>query len=152
MGREPIPTWFFVLAAVRREDHYLLVHERKHGQLWYLPAGRVERGEDFVSAVRRETLEESGVPIEVDGIIRLEHSPSVQGARVRIILSAKPIDDTPPKSKPDEESLGAGWFTLDQMRRLPLRGSDVLDVCGYLQAGGKVAPLTMLTREGAPFT
>ncbi len=59
--RKSIPTWFFVLAAVRRANRFLLVHERKHGQLWYLPAGRVEPGENFVAAVQRETLEEAGI-------------------------------------------------------------------------------------------
>ena len=42
MPREAIPTWFFAIVVVRRGDRFLLVHERKHGQLWYLPAGRVE--------------------------------------------------------------------------------------------------------------
>ena len=55
MSRLPIPTWFFVLVVVRRGEQFLLVHERKHGQLWYLPAGRVEPGETFVEAAVRET-------------------------------------------------------------------------------------------------
>jgi phosphatase NudJ len=59
MSRTPIPTWYFVLVVVRSEDRYLMVQERKHGQLWYLPAGRVEPGETFVKAALRETLEET---------------------------------------------------------------------------------------------
>jgi len=136
---------------VRRDDRYLLVHEREHGQLWYLPAGRVETGEDFLTAAKRETLEEAGVPIEIDGIVRIEHSPSRQGTRVRLIFTATPTDETPPKSEPDEETLGAGWFTLEEIKELPLRGHDVLDIFSYLDRGGFVAPLSMLTPEGAPF-
>lgn len=45
MAHSPIPTWYFALTVVRRENQFVLVHERKHGQLWYLPAGRVELGE-----------------------------------------------------------------------------------------------------------
>ena len=56
MAREPIPTWYFVLVAVRRDDRFLLVHERQHGQMWYLPAGRVEEGEELLQAAHRETL------------------------------------------------------------------------------------------------
>lgn len=74
MAREPIPTWCFAVVVVRRGDRFLLVHERKHGQLWYLPAGRVEPGESFATAACRETLEEAGVPIRVTGLIRVEHS------------------------------------------------------------------------------
>lgn len=47
MTRGPIPIWFFVLSVVRRADRFLLVHEYKHGQLWYFPAGRVEFGLEF---------------------------------------------------------------------------------------------------------
>jgi len=151
MARDPIPTWFFVLAVVRRGAQFLLVHERKHGQLWYLPAGRVEPGEDFITAAKRETLEEAGIPIEVDGIVRLEHSPSPHGTRVRLIISAAPVDDTPPKTEPDEESLGAGWFTLEEMRSLPLRGPDVLEIFSYVEGGGFIAPRSMLAWEGDPF-
>ncbi|MDM8567749.1 NUDIX domain-containing protein [Candidatus Halobeggiatoa sp. HSG11] len=151
MNREAIPTWFFVLVAVKHKDRYLLIHERKHGQLWYLPAGRVEPGESFIAAAKRETLEESGIPIVVNGIIRIEHSPFAHSTRVRLIVSGEPLNDTPPKSEPDEESLEAGWFTVEQMRNLALRGHDVLEVFSYLDAGGVVAPITILTHEGASF-
>lgn len=151
MARDPIPTWFFALVVVRRANQFLLVHERKHGQLWYLPAGRVEPNEDFVSAAERETLEETGIRIQVDGIIRLEHSPAARGSRVRLIFSGRPLDDTPPKSAPDEESLEAGWFTISEMAKLPLRGDEVVRICSFVEAGGGIAPLSFLTKEGAPF-
>jgi len=150
--RKPIPTWFFVLVAVRRANRFLLVHERKHGQVWYLPAGKVEAGENFVTAAKRETLEEAGISIKVNGIIRLEHSPSPLGARVRLIVSAIPTDDTPPKSEPDEESLEAGWFTMEEIKNLPLRGTDVLDIFSYIESGGSIAPMTFLSLEGIPFS
>jgi phosphatase NudJ len=152
MVRDPVPTWFFVLAAVRRADRFLLVRERRHGQRWYLPAGRAELGEDFIAAAQRETLEEAGVPIEVDGILRVEHSPSPRGTRVRLIVSAKPADDTPPKSQADGESLEAGWFTVEEMRRLPLRGPDVLKIFSHVESGGAIMPMVFLTAEGAPFS
>src|SRR4051812_25175444 len=66
MAREPIPTWFFALVVVRKGDRFLLVQEHEHGQLWYLPAGRVEPGEGLCAAALRETLEESGVPVVLE--------------------------------------------------------------------------------------
>jgi phosphatase NudJ len=152
MSRDPIPTWFFVLAAVRRGDRYLLVHEAKHGQLWYLPAGRVEPTETFVEAAKRETLEEAGIPIELEGILRIEHTPSLQGTRVRLIVSATPATDIEPKSVADEESLEAGWFTLEEIRQLPLRGNDAVQIITYLDSGGPVMPITFLAREGGEFS
>lgn len=148
MSREPIPTWFFVLVVVRRGDHFLLVQERKHGQLWYLPAGRVEPGEDFTEAALRETMEEAGIRIVLDGILRIETNPSPEAMRIRIIFTARSADDTPPKSEPDSESLRAGWFTLAEIRSLPLRGTDVVDYCAHFAAEGVAAPMALLAREG----
>lgn len=152
MARDPIPTWFFVLVAVRLGHRWLLVHEAKHGQLWYLPAGRVEPGETFVAAAKRETLEEAGIQIDIQSVVRVEHSPRPDGtARTRIILLAHPADDTQPKRTPDQESIEARWFSLQEMAELPLRAAEVLELLTYLSRQPVIAPLTMLTEEGAPF-
>lgn len=150
MARDPIPTWCFALVVVRLGRRFLLVHEKKHGQLWYLPAGRVEPGESFEEGAIRETLEEAGVTIAIDGIIRIEHSPSRDGARMRVIFVAHPTDDRAPKSEPDDESLGAGWFTLDELAKLPLRGDEVRELFEYVDRGAPIYPIALLTREGTP--
>lgn len=151
MSRKAIPTWCFAVVIVRRGDRFLLVHERKHGQLWYFPAGRVEPGETLAQAAVRETLEESGVPVELDGILRIEHSPSPGGgARMRVLYTAHPIDDTPPKSVPDKESLEAAWVTLDQLDQLPLRGDEVKRVLTEVARGAPVYPMSLITFEGEP--
>ncbi len=151
MARDPIPTWCFAVVLVRRGDRFLLVQERKHGQLWYLPAGRVEPGESLVDAARRETLEETGVPVILDGLLRLEHTAHPDGsARLRAIFTAHPADDRPPKSVPDQESLRAAWYTPAELAALPLRGPDVAAYIHHLLAGGATYPLSLLTGEGAP--
>ncbi|MFI5378258.1 MAG: NUDIX domain-containing protein [Tepidisphaerales bacterium] len=151
MPRDPIPTWCFSLVVVRRGDRFLLVHERKHGQLWYLPAGRVEFGESFMAAARRETLEEAGIPIRITGVIRIEHSHLPSGARMRVIFLAEPADDTPPKSIPDDESLGAAWVTLGELDQHPLRGDEVRELFEYIASGGRVSPASILQHEGMPY-
>jgi phosphatase NudJ len=150
MARDPIPTWAFALVVVRKGDRFLLVHERKHGQRWYLPAGRVEPGESIADAAVRETREESGVPIVLEGVLRVEHTPGPDGARLRVFFLGRPADDTPPRTTPDDESLGAAWVTRDELERLPLRGDEVRDWFRYVAEGGAVHPLSVLTVEGAP--
>ena len=148
MARKAIPTWFFVLVIVKKDDKFLLVHERKHEQKWYLPAGRIEPREDFIHAACRETLEETGVPIVINGILAIQHTPILDGsARVRFILSAQPKDETPPKNKPDEESLGAAWMTLDELNDIPLRGQEVIGWCEYVVNGAPVYPANLVTSE-----
>jgi phosphatase NudJ len=152
MAREPIPTWYFALVVVRRGDRFLLVQEAKHDQLWYLPAGRVEPGETFAAAAVRETLEESGVPVELEGVLRVEHSPREDGyARVRVLFLARPVDDTPPKREPDEHSLRAAWVRLADLPRLPLRGEQVRSILEHVSLGGPVYPLSLIQPENARF-
>jgi phosphatase NudJ len=151
VARDPIPTWCFALVVVRLGHRFLIVHERKHGQLWYLPAGRVEPGETFVDAAIRETREEAGIDIAIEGIVRIEHSPMPEGARMRVVFVARPVDDRPPKSVADDESLGAAWASLDELVQYPLRGSEVRALFEHVAGGGPIMPLRMLTHEGAPY-
>jgi len=145
-----VPTFCFAVVLVKLGRRFLLVHERKHGQLWYLPAGRVEPGESFAEAARREALEETGVPVELEGVLRIEHTPGPLQGRFRVIFLARPAGDTEPKRAPDEHSLEARWATLEELRRLPLRGPDVEMLCDDVLAGAPVFPLSVLGPEGEP--
>lgn len=149
MAREPIPTWYFALVVVQHEDRFLLVQERKHGQLWYLPAGRVEPGETLAAGAIRETLEESGVAVRLTGIIRIEHTPQLKSARVRVIFTAEPSGDPTPKSEPDDESLAAEWVRLSDLDDYALRGEEVRALFEHVARGGPVYPLEVLQPEFA---
>lgn len=153
MASDPIPSWYSVLVVVRLGPRFLVVHERRHGQLWYLPAGRVEPGETFQTAASRETIEEAGIPIVLDGVLRVEHTPGAlgSGARMRVTFLAHPADDTQPKSTPDEASLGAAWVTLSELTRLPVRGREVHEIFDAVARGATVYPLALLRAEGDPW-
>jgi len=146
MGREPIPTYYFALVVVRRGHRFLLTQERKYGSSWSIPGGRVEVGESLVEAAVREVFEETGVPVALDGILRVETTPGEQ-ARFRIIFTGYPIDDTPPKDSADEESLRAAYYTLEELRALKLRGSDLAVLLESVLGGRPVYPLDLLGHE-----
>jgi phosphatase NudJ len=147
MARTPIPTWYFALAVVRLGHRFLLTQERKYGACWSIPGGRVEPGETLTDACVREVLEETAVPVRLDGIYRVEHAPGPNGARIRVIFAATPRDDTPPKSVADEESLKAAWLTLDEIARLPLRGKDLRSLLEGIADGRAAVPLELLGDE-----
>ena len=150
MAREPIPTWYFAMVVVRLGHRFLLVHEKKHGQRWYLPAGRVEPGETLVEGAERETLEESGIPVTIEGVLRVEHTPQPSGgARCRVFFIARPKGDCEPLAEPNEHSLKAAWVSLKELDAYPLRGHEVADVFRYVEQGGQIHPLSVLTFEGA---
>jgi phosphatase NudJ len=151
MSREPIPTWFFAITVVREGERFLLVHERKHGQRWYLPAGRVEPGESLFDGARREAEEETGVPVELEGILKIQHRVFPQGgAKVRVFFLARPEGDTPPLAPPgNEHSLEARWVTLGELDDLPLRAPEVRAVFNQVASGEwPVQPLELLQSDG----
>ncbi|MCU0656826.1 MAG: NUDIX hydrolase [Polyangiaceae bacterium] len=147
MARDPIPSWFYALVVVRRGAHFLAIREASHGQGWYLPAGRCEAGERLTEAARRECLEETGIPVHLEGLLRIEHENHAWGVRSRVIFVGSPASQQAPKTQPDEHSLEARWVTLDELERLPLRHPEVLDLFRAVASGAQVAPLSLL-REG----
>ena len=147
MARAPLPTWYFALVVVRRGHRYLLTQEKKYGSTWSIPGGRVEPGETLGEAAVREVFEETGVPIQLDGILRVEHTPGEGQNRVRVLFTGTPIDDTPPKTMADDESLGAAWLTLDEIRERPLRGAELRALLESVSGGRQVFPLELLGHE-----
>jgi ADP-ribose pyrophosphatase YjhB (NUDIX family) len=126
---------------------FLLTQERKYGSTWSIPGGRVEPGESLQNAAIREVLEETGVPVKLDGVLRFEHTPGEASARIRVIFIGSPLDDTSPKSMPDDESLGAAYLTLDEIRDRPLRGAELGRLLETVAAGHQVFPLELLGTE-----
>ena len=146
MAREPIPTYYFALVVVRRGQRFLLTQEKKYGATWSIPGGRVEPGESLTTAAIREVFEETGVPIALDGILRVEHTPG-DSSRMRVLFTGYPIDDTPPKQSADAESLRAAYLTLAEIRELPLRGAELGALLESVLGGRAVFPLELLGRE-----
>jgi len=65
-----------VTAVVTNEaGELLLVHKTDHG-LWALPGGGMDPGESIAQAAVRETKEETGMDIEVTGIVGLYTNPN----------------------------------------------------------------------------
>ena len=146
MAREPLPTYYFALVVVRRGHRFLLTQEKKYGKTWSIPGGRVEPGESLTDAAIREVFEETGVPIALDGVLRVENTPGDQ-ARMRILFSGYPIDDTPPKQTADDESMRAAYLTIEEIRTLPLRGAELGVLLESVLGGRAVYPLDLLGRE-----
>jgi len=146
---EPMKAYCFALCIVRRGDEFLLVQEAKEGNPWFFPAGRVEAGECFPEAAIRETLEEAGIAVELEGIYRIEHTPTgPESFRLRIFFVARPADSEPPKNEADEHSLRADWFTLEDLHRLKLRSPEVWMHIEEVVRGAPIAPMSTLEIEG----
>jgi ADP-ribose pyrophosphatase YjhB (NUDIX family) len=147
MARTPVPTWSFALVVVKSGRKVALVRDTKDGLAWSLPGGRIESNEELLAAARRFAANEVGVPVELEGLLRLQHTLVDGGeARLRICVVARPADDRPLKTDPDAHSLLAQWFTREQLATLAVTSRDVKQFVD-LALDGPVYPLSLLTWE-----
>lgn len=138
-------------------NRWLAVNETKN-RGWWLPGGFVECGDNHRSTAIKETLEEAGVKITLKGVLRVENDMGRHEGRQRVIFYAEPEDEKQvPKSIPDDESLGAAWLTLPELEAKQnwpppkgLRGPELLQWASYIENGGTIYPLSLLTSESSP--
>ncbi|XP_045197401.2 8-oxo-dGDP phosphatase NUDT18-like isoform X1 [Mercenaria mercenaria] len=108
---------YIVMALVfDDEGRVILIQEAKAScrGLWYIPAGRVEPGENFIDGVKREVLEEAGFEIEPLTVSSIEAYGSQDWYRIGYVGRVtggklKTLEEQ------DSESLQAQWFTVDEI-------------------------------------
>lgn len=93
--------------VARRNGEVLLVHEHTLGgagpDQWVLPGGRVERGELFDAAVRREVQEESGYTVRSVGALAFGTQQYVPGYDEPLLWLAFNVElSTDEPSAPDD--------------------------------------------------
>ncbi|KAJ8984898.1 hypothetical protein NQ317_002738 [Molorchus minor] len=110
-------TYIVACVLLNEYDEVLMMQEAKK----YLPAGRIEKGENIIAAAEREVLEETGLKIECTTLLLVE---TARGIWMRFVLTGRVIGGslkTP--SEADKESLQAKWIAnLDE---LELRAGDI---------------------------
>ena len=156
----PMHSFSLVVCRHPVTNRWLAVHETKN-RGWWLPGGFVECGDDHFSAAVRETKEEAGITVTLQGILRIENEMTRVGGRQRVIFYAEPSPSEPeqqPKHVPDNESLGAAWLSVQELevkREIApadggLRGTELLHWAKYIENGGKIYPLDVFTAEHTP--
>ncbi|WP_040676700.1 NUDIX hydrolase [Nitratireductor pacificus] len=113
-----------VSAVVVRDGRFLLVRRGRAPAkgLYAFPGGRIEAGETARQAVVRELFEETGLAGEVTRLhrrLRLANEP--QGPVFLLdVYRATVADGT---AVAGDDASEAGWFTLPEMRDLPVTDS-----------------------------
>jgi 8-oxo-dGTP pyrophosphatase MutT (NUDIX family) len=136
-----------VAAVVEQEGRFLCVEERIHGRHVYnQPAGHVERGEDFLAAVIRETWEETAwrfVPEALLGIYTW-HVAAGQRSTLRFAFCGQVHGHEPGRTL-DVPIIAAHWLTRAQLLEpaRPLRTPLVLRCIDDYLAAHRL-PLTAL--------
>lgn len=116
-----------VAAVVVDDDGRVLMIERTDNGKWALPGGAQELGESVRDAAVRETREETGVDIEVTGVVGIYSDPrhviAYDDGEVRqefsICLRGRPVGGTPATS---DESRSVRWVSPARLEHLPIDG------------------------------
>lgn len=101
------------------EDRMLLLVQRLMNPgkgKWSLPAGFVDQGEDPRSTAAREALEETGLVVEVEGLIDVFYNPnSGGGASIFILYRARRTGGV---LKAGDDAGAAAFFAFDELPEL----------------------------------
>jgi len=111
-----------VAAIIECRGKFLLVSEYDEAPypVYGQPAGHLERGEDPVSGIRREILEETGLDLAPDGLSGIYTYVKENETIQRYCFYVR--DDTLPEKltphDPDQEILNAGWYSREELKEL----------------------------------
>jgi mutator protein MutT len=123
-----------VLAAViRRGDRYLLARRpahKRHGGLWEFPGGKLEAGESWLDAARRELREELGVA--VTGVAEPVYRRRDLTSPFEIVFVEVEIDGEPVALEHEE----VRWVAAAEMATLELAPADA----GFAARLGAASP------------
>lgn len=86
------------------------------GDHWCLPGGHIEFDEDFLTAGLRETLEETGVHVEITGLLSVVSNfwHHIDSTFVAVLL-ARPIHGQPTRNSEMSEVAWFEWTALPTM-------------------------------------
>ncbi|MFE5810968.1 NUDIX hydrolase [Streptomyces sp. NPDC056491] len=112
-------------AIVVDDDGRVLLQRRTDNGQWALPGGKMELGESIGDCAVRETLEETGIAVEVVGIVGTYTNPghvfAYDDGEVRqefsICLLARPTGGS---LRTSDESHEVAWFTPEATDDLPM--------------------------------
>ncbi|MER5809175.1 NUDIX domain-containing protein [Streptomyces sp. NPDC002033] len=112
-------------AVVVDAEGRILLQRRTDNGMWALPGGKMELGESIGDCAVRETLEETGIIVEITGIVGTYTNPghvfAYDDGEVRqefsICLLARPTGGT---LRASDESSEVAWFTPEATDGLPM--------------------------------
>lgn len=103
-------------AVVRDADSRVLLVRRANEPargLWSIPGGHIEVGESPAEAAAREVREETGLDIEVGALLQVVPIGDSVVADFAATVAGGSL-------AAGDDALDAGWFTIEELRALPL--------------------------------
>lgn len=133
-----------VNVVVENDKGEILMIRRTDNDNWALPGGAIDLGESISQAAVRETREETGVDVEITGLVGVYSDPKhvihyTSNNEVRqefsIALTARPIGGHP---TPSDESRDVRWVYSREIAFLKMDRSMRKRVTHHLRREGRV--------------
>ncbi|GAB3502053.1 NUDIX domain-containing protein [Phytohabitans suffuscus] len=130
------------VVVVNSTGEILLIRRSDNGN-WALPGGGMDLGESLPAAAVRETLEETGVHVEVTGLVGIYSDPRhvilyTSDGEVRqefsVVFTARPLAGRP---TPSDESREVRWVPPAMIGDLKMDRSMRMRIDHYLAADAK---------------
>lgn len=119
------------MCIIRREDGDILLVQHSYRGPWGFPGGLLERGETPHDAALRETMEETGLAIEVSEPPTVVVDPDSR--RVDVVFHCWPAEGADPDALDTSgtpEVTDAKWFPVDALPRMQGEARHGLEVLG----------------------
>ena len=121
----PDRPWLGVGVVIWRGDRFLLIRRGKPPRLgeWSIPGGRQELGETVRETAAREAMEETGLEIELVGLVdvvdalRKDAEGRVASHITLVDFAARWVAG---EAIAGDDALAVGWFTLEDLEKLHL--------------------------------
>jgi len=130
--------------VVRGEGGRVLLLRRTDNDLWTIPTGAVKRGETVAEAAVRECREETGLEVEITGIVGVFSTPDhviayVKGDKVKevrqpinVCLHARPVGGELTRTK---EAAEVAWVATGELDDYDVHPAIRLRITHGLSAG-----------------
>ena len=131
-------------AVVVDEAGRLLLVKRTDNDLWTIPGGAMDPGEDIAACCLREVKEESGLDVDIDALIGIYSNPrhvvEYQDGELRqqfsVCFACHPLSNALATSSETSE---VGFFSVEEIETMDIHPSIRLRIRHYLER--RSAPL-----------
>jgi ADP-ribose pyrophosphatase YjhB (NUDIX family) len=126
--------------VVTNEDGDILLIRRSDNDNWALPGGAMDLGESLPTTAMRETAEETGIDVEITGLVGIFTDPRhvilyTSNGEVRqefsVVFAARPTGGSPTTSA---ETTEVRWIPVREIDALPMDRSMRLRLDHFLTA------------------
>ena len=107
-----------VSVCIQDKDKFLIVQEAspKVYGLWNLPGGHLDEEEDLLEGAIREAKEETGLDVEITGVLAIQRNIKSHTNIVRVVFLAQKIKGE--VCFPQDEILDVKWVTVEEVEQM----------------------------------